>query len=162
MHSSRCKKLLQTLSDSQNRRIWSQYSADLTRWGCGLKVLLDILQIVSKMPPPLQNLPDFRELVLHRQTSVRDKKTYLDIAGDEISRLRYVLNEKVKCKVPIWADEKLIDGWNSHDDGKSTFGKFRKKQQLFIGPYRNLTLLFFIWNIAQSRDLVPNYIQTNF
>ena len=35
------------------------------------------------------------------------QKTYLDIAGDEISRLRYVLNEKVKCKVPIWADEKL-------------------------------------------------------
>ena len=35
------------------------------------------------------------------------QKTYLDIAGDEICRLRYVLNEKMKCKVPIWADEKL-------------------------------------------------------
>ena len=36
------------------------------------------------------------------------QKTYLDIAADEISRLRYVLNEKVKSKVPIWAEENLI------------------------------------------------------
>ena len=35
------------------------------------------------------------------------KKTYLDKAGDEICRLRYVLNTKMKCEVLIWADEKL-------------------------------------------------------
>ena len=81
------------------------------------------------------NLPDFRELVLHCQTSVRDKKTYLDIAGDEISRLRYVFNEKVKCKVPIWTDGNLIfpEIWFSAEISQN---------RLFIGPYRNLMISF--------------------
>ena len=70
-------------------------------------VLLDILQIVSKMLPP----PKYPRLQRTRSppSDIRSRqKTYQDIAGDEICRLRYVLNKKMKCKVPIWADEKLI------------------------------------------------------
>ena len=82
------------------------YSADLTRWGCGFARYF--ANSVKNAPPPksprLQRTRSPPSDIRSRQ------KTYLDIAGDEISRLRYVLNEKVKCKVPVWADEKLIDG----------------------------------------------------
>ena len=64
------------------------------------------------------------------------QKTYLEIAGDEICRLRYVLNEKVKCKILRWTDENL-------DFQKMKMLKSLITRKIFFGNLFFQTLFYF-------------------